>query len=154
MAKMMAATLGEAVAILMQSKTHRQKSLAEIEARLVPAVLSGQIMLAEAQSKTSGQTAPVALLTWASVSDEIDARVSASPSEPMRLVPADWKSGPNLWIVEAVGPPRVVQALLMRLRQANGAQAVLKARARRPDGTVDVIRLTGPADEERLSGLA
>ena len=135
-AKLTAATFGEAVAVLMQSKMHRGRTLADLETLLLPAIRTGQILLAEAQSRTTGQMAPVGLIAWASVSDEIDRRLTANPAAPMNLTAKDWTSGPHLWIVEAAGPPKVVNALLKRLQAAIGDAVPVKVRTRSSDGAV------------------
>ena len=63
-------------------------------------------------------------MLWASVNDETDARLSsnlgqhsggasvAHPQPHTRLKPQEWASGPHAWLVEAVGDPRAVKALV------------------------------------------
>ena len=55
------------------------------------------------------EAVPVALVLWARVSAEIDARLSAAPRHPIRLHPNEWQSGDVIWIIDAVGEPKAVQ---------------------------------------------
>jgi cytolysin-activating lysine-acyltransferase len=112
MSRRISLAFGEIVSVLMRSKTHRQWNLAAVEQLVVPAVLTGQFTLAQARSQANGMTAPVAVVLWASVSAEIDKRLAAESDQPVRLEPKDWKSGDKVWLVEAVGDARVVNALL------------------------------------------
>jgi len=142
--KRLAAVFGEIIAVMMRSKQHRAYSLADMEWLVVPAVLTGQYLLAEARSKTKGMTAPVAVVLWANVSAEVDQRLSAKPDQPVKLAPKEWKSGDIVWIVEAVGEARLIQALLKRLHDKQWAGKTVKLRARDKAGKpqVGTLRVT------------
>jgi cytolysin-activating lysine-acyltransferase len=83
-------TLGKIVTILMRSPQHKQHSLADLEWLVLPAVLSGQFRVAQAQQ--SGIAVPVGVALWASVSTAVDQRLS-DLSAPWRLQPDEWRSG-------------------------------------------------------------
>ena len=118
MQRRVAAAFGEIVAVLLRSPQHRHMFLADLEWLILPAIATGQFALAEARQKETGMAAPVAVLLWASVADEVDARLvsacaSVAHQQPrVRLKPAEWASGGNAWLVEAVGDPRAVKALV------------------------------------------
>ena len=112
MQRRVAAAFGEMVAVLLRSPQHRHMFLADLEWLILPAIATGQFALAEARQKETGMGAPVAVLLWASVADEVDARLSSNLGQAMRLKPAEWASGANAWLVEAVGDPRAVKALV------------------------------------------
>ena len=112
MQRRVAAAFGEIVAVLLRSPQHRHMFLADLEWLILPAIATGQFALAEARQKETGMAAPVAVLLWASVADEVDARLSSNLGQVMRLKPAEWASGGNAWLVEAVGDPRAVKALI------------------------------------------
>jgi len=132
--------LGEIVAVLMRSKAHRQLSLAAVEQTVVPAVLTGQFSLAQARSKENGFTAPVAVALWASVSPEVDKRLSATTDPAVRLAPNEWKSGDILWLVEAVGDGRVVNALVKQLQSTVWKDRSVKMRVRE-EGSIRIKEL-------------
>jgi hemolysin-activating ACP:hemolysin acyltransferase len=106
--KLATANFGGAVSLFMRSPAHRHYTLADLEWCLLPALALNQFMVAEAKLP-NGQAVPVALVLWARVSAEIDARLSAAPRYPIRLHPNEWQSGEVIWIVDAVGDPTAMQ---------------------------------------------
>lgn len=81
----------------------------------LPAVLSGQCYVAEFLHKDVGARAPIAVVLWASVSSETDARFRANPGQRVRLRPDEWTSGEHLWIVDMAGDPAAVTGALLEL---------------------------------------
>lgn len=134
--KAVMAAFGEIVTVLMRTQEHRGKPLSDLEWLAVPAVTTGQFALAEAQSKTNGMMAPVGLILWASVSPEVDARLRANLASGLTLKPEDWKSGDILWVVEAVGDPKILQAMLQRTSQNEWKGRPANLRIRDKDGVV------------------
>lgn len=132
---------GEIASVFMRAAPYRQFTLADMEWLVVPAVLSGQFSIAEAQSKTSGFTTPVALVTWAKVSAAVDQRLSAEPDKPTRLKPEEWKSGDIIWVIDAVGEPKVLSALIKRLRSIDWAGKPVKIRTKGDDGKAKVVTM-------------
>jgi cytolysin-activating lysine-acyltransferase len=128
-AKRLAGAFGEIVSIMLRSDAHRLNYIAELEWLVLPAIASGQFSIADAQSKTLGVTAPIGAVMWASVSAEIDARLSANLMRPIRLKPEDWKSGDNLWIIEAIGDPRAIDQMFKAISQREWKGRVIKMRA-------------------------
>jgi hemolysin-activating ACP:hemolysin acyltransferase len=124
-------TLGQIVTIFMRSAQHKQRPLADLEWLVLPAVLSGQCRVAQAQQ--SSIVVPVGVALWANVSTDVDQRLS-DLSAPWRLQPDEWRSGDIPWLVELVADTSTQQALLkhlgetvfkgrrirMRVRDANG----------------------------------
>lgn len=125
---------GEIVTVLMRSQGHKHLSLADLEWAAAPAVITGQFSLAEAQSKTNGMVAPVAVVMWATVNDELDQRLMAGLDHPVRLAMQDWRSGPHLWVMDAVGDPRVIGSMFERLVQNEWKGQSAKMRTRNPEG--------------------
>ncbi len=106
--KLAAANFANAVALFLRSPAHRHYTLADLEWCLLPALGFSQFMAAETKLP-DGQAVPVALVLWARVSAEVDARLSAAPRYPIRLHPNEWRSGDVIWIVDAVGEPKAMQ---------------------------------------------
>ena len=135
---------GQITNVLMRSAQYKQHTLADLEWLVVPAVMSGQFAIVEAQLKSSGMMAPVGVLLWARVSAEVDKRLLDSAAEtPLRLKQEDWRSGDILWVIGAVGEPEMVQAMLKRKMESDWKDRPVKMRARDKAGNVRVGTLTG-----------
>ena len=101
-------TVGEIVRLATQSPDHREYTLDRFENRfLVPAALD-QVRVYRTEIE------PVAVVTWALVSDELHARMI---KERIELGPEDWRTGDNLWIVEAIILPAVDEMVFNDLTQ-------------------------------------
>jgi hemolysin-activating ACP:hemolysin acyltransferase len=111
------ASFGEIVALMMRSAQFKTVPLAGLDKLVVPPIASGQFMIAEAQNKRTGLVAPAAAILWASVSDEIDKRLSEGGGKPLNLAPADWKSGDNVWLVVCMGNETMAKALVQHLQK-------------------------------------
>ena len=145
-AKAATAAFGEIVSLLMRLPQYKHYALSDLEWLVVPALLTGQFSLATAQSKTKGLTAAVGIVLWASVSEELDKRLSAASGQPIRLHPQDWVSGDILWVLLASGDERVIQGMLKRLQEkewANKKPAKVFVRAK--DGKPTVATLGNKA---------
>jgi cytolysin-activating lysine-acyltransferase len=92
----------------------------------------------EAQSRSNGHVAPVAAVLWASVSTEVDKRLSEKLDEPIRLAPREWRSGDILWLVDAIGDDRAIAELVRRLRVREWKGNAVKARVTDVSGQVEV----------------
>jgi hemolysin-activating ACP:hemolysin acyltransferase len=134
--------LGQIVAVLMRSPQHKHYSLADLEWLVLPAVLSGQYRIAQAQQQAA--VAPVGVVLWARVSAEVDRRLS-DLSTPARLRPDEWRSGDIPWLLELVCDTRAQQALLKELGETVFKGRSVKMRVRGADGKVQVGTLQGAA---------
>ncbi len=115
--KLATANFGGAISLLMRSPAHRHYTLTDLEWCLVPALALNQFMVAEAKLP-DGQAVPVALVLWARVSVEVNARLLAAPRYPIRLHPNEWQSGDVIWIVDAVGEQKAVQQCIEGLAKS------------------------------------
>ena len=91
-----------------RSPAHKHFTLPDLEWHLLPSLALGQFMVGETRLQ-NGQALPLALVLWARVSAEVDARLSAEARGPVRLQPNEWQSGDVFWIVDAVGELKAVQ---------------------------------------------
>lgn len=94
-AQTFASTLGQAVWLMTMSKDHKDLTIRTVEERVAPALLLRQFKL------YSKGKQPVAFLIWASVSDEVKARLEAGDKS---LEMTDWRSGPNIVVVDCISP--------------------------------------------------
>jgi cytolysin-activating lysine-acyltransferase len=114
--KLVAASIGDIAVVFARSPVHKHYSLADIEWMILPPVLSGQFYVAELANKETGFHAPIAVATWAFVSEEIDKRLQSDPAPRIRLRPEEWRSGDIGWIVDLAGDPRGIQGALEWLK--------------------------------------
>ncbi len=136
-----AASLGHIVGVLMRSPSHQHTTLTDLETQVLPALTAGQFRIAEAVSKQTGFLAPVGMVLWAFVSDEVDKRISAAPEQPIRLRPEEWKSGDIAWLVEAVGDPRALVGLIEHVKANELKDRPVKMRIRGQDGKMAIGRV-------------
>jgi cytolysin-activating lysine-acyltransferase len=129
------------VSLLMRSAQHKRYPIGALEWLVIPPLLTGQFSIAEARSKQSGASAPVAVALWAKVSPEVDKRLSEDLDKPMLLRPREWRSGDILWLVEVIGDARVLPQLLTRLSESTFKGREVKVRRRGTDGKVTVTTL-------------
>lgn len=129
------ATIADAIGLLLRSERHRQHSLADLEWLLLPPLLLKQIMFSYVRpqiAKNGGiQTLSadevetivglppmaIAMVTWAIVSPEVNAKLDAQlrAGNSCRLAPHEWKCGEIPRLIEALGQPAAVQATLAKL---------------------------------------
>lgn len=143
--KLLMAGFGEIVSVLVRSQAYRTKPIAALEEIAVPAVLTGQFSLAQTQSSANGMVAPVGVVFWARVSPDVDQRLTQNiEAEPVRLQLAEWRSGPIIWIVDAVGEQKIIEAMLSRLVDTEWKGKEVRTRARTKEGSYKVGVLSRP----------
>ncbi len=148
-AKQSAAALGEIVTVLMRSPTTRHHKLAELEWMVMPAIKHGQFLVAHSRSKKSGAIDVVGFVLWALVSPEVDKRLSSS-SVPLRLTPAEWKSGDIPWIIAGAGEPNILGGLIGQLKGSVFKGREIKMRVQNPDGRVIAGPLAIPEPDKKM----
>jgi len=125
------ASFGQVVSVLMRSSQHKHLALTDLEWLVVPPLTAGQFAVANMQSQEGGPSVPAAVVLWASVSPEVDQRLSANLSAPIRLRPDEWKSGDILWLIEAVGDGRLLSNFLKQLQEKAFKNREVKVRVGR-----------------------
>jgi hemolysin-activating ACP:hemolysin acyltransferase len=135
------AALAQIITVLMRSSQHKHLALADLEWLVFPPLLTGQFSVAQLNSKDGKTSVPAAVVLWASVSPEVDKRLSESLNSPVRLRPDEWKSGDILWLIEAVGDSRVLPSLLKQLSEVAFKGKDVKVPARGDQGKVTVQSL-------------
>ncbi len=84
---------------------------ADIDWRLMPPLVLEQCKLYHKQEL------PWAFFTWAKVSDAIDQRMRTNAAT---IAPHEWQSGEHIWLIDAVMPFQMDEALLKEIVQAVG----------------------------------
>jgi hemolysin-activating ACP:hemolysin acyltransferase len=70
------ARLGQIALVLMRTRQHRYSFLGDLEWLVLPAIATNQFMVAEHRDSAIGISIPAAVVLWAQVSNEVDARLS------------------------------------------------------------------------------
>jgi hemolysin-activating ACP:hemolysin acyltransferase len=63
------------------------------------------------------ETGPRRGRIWASVSDEVDKRLSENLNIAIKLRPHEWRSGDVLWLIAVVGDPKAIPHLLRQVQE-------------------------------------
>jgi cytolysin-activating lysine-acyltransferase len=105
------------------SRRHRHLFLADLEWALMPPLALKQFRLFHKEGM------PVALATWAFVSEEVDARLKLGR---MRLKPEEWKSGEICWLIDVVGPNGSEGGVINSLKEGPLANRTVMAIGRDP----------------------
>ncbi|RFB76662.1 toxin-activating lysine-acyltransferase [Methylovirgula sp. 4M-Z18] len=116
LSRLFAASLGDAIMVMSQSSHYKHCALSDIEWLLLPPARLGQIYIAEMAHREKGFRKPIALLTWAFVSEEVDQRLQQDLRRPARLRPEEWNSGDIGWIIDAVGGQQGIESALTWLK--------------------------------------
>lgn len=136
---------GEVVSVMMRAQQFRDLPLKQLQEVVVPPLMLGQFLVAEAQSKAQGFVTPVAAALWARVSKEVDQRLSQNLEAPVQLAPKDWNSGDIGWLIVLVGNVQALAPLLKQLQETTFKGQPVKMRARGKDGKRVVTTLSGQA---------
>lgn len=103
------------MSVLMKSPAYRRMPLEQVHGLVLPAMLSGQFAIMDAE--VNGQPVPMAAAFWAFVSPEIDKRFSDQSVIAPKLSPHEWRSGDIPWLVDVVGHQAVGRRLVERLKK-------------------------------------
>jgi hemolysin-activating ACP:hemolysin acyltransferase len=133
------------VTVLMRSPRYRHYSLGDLEWLVIPPLATGQYSVAEVKPKHDRVQVPVGVALWASVSAEVDKKLSENLQTAIRLRPDEWKSGDILWLIDVVGDSRAVPQLLKQLVETSFKGRAAKMRTLGKDGKILVQRIAAKA---------
>ncbi len=107
--------MGQAVWLMTMSKAHRDLPIHTVETLISPAILLKQFRL------FSKGKQPVAFLIWASVSDQVKARLERGDKT---LELTDWRSGPNIVVIDCISPLHPAETFIAKFQASvNETQA-------------------------------
>ena len=147
-----AASFGQLVSIMMQTRQHKFTMLADLEWMILPAIATRQFRVAESVVPNMGMALPVAAVIWASVNDEADRRMAENLDMPVRLKPEEWRSGEHVWIIEAIGDGNAVSGMLEHLKQTELKDKQVRMRVRGKDGKTTIGRVEVQNDGAPAAG--
>ena len=100
-------TYGQIVLAMSSVPRYRNLMLSDLSHLVVEPLINDRIAIAKA--KSAGVIEPPAIAIWASVSDEVDARISEQAKAgvfPVRLKSGEWRSGDIVWLLDVIAPTR------------------------------------------------
>ena len=117
------ATIGQIVLAMSVVPRYRHHSLADIQTMVLEPLIRDRIAIAQSKEETAeGAMGPLAgIAIWASVSDEVDAKVREQikgGAFPVRLKPEEWVSGDKIWLLDVIAPSqKLASAVLVNFKQ-------------------------------------
>lgn len=112
--KQFALSLMRIISVLSRSPHYRHYTISDLEWLVLPPLRLGQCAILHAE--TPGVPVAAAVALWASVSPEVDLKLSQNLTVPIRLRPDEWRSGDILWLVDVIGASDAISQLLTRLK--------------------------------------
>lgn len=109
-------SFGKIVMALMQLPRYRNLPLGELQSLVLEPLIRDRLAIAHPNIKEGENpelTDLVGFAVWASVSDEVDAKIREQIKAgvwPIRLKPEDWASGKINWFFDVIAPDRKVTA--------------------------------------------
>ncbi|MBF0354606.1 MAG: toxin-activating lysine-acyltransferase [Alphaproteobacteria bacterium] len=120
-----AEVLGDVVWLMTHSPTHKHLFIADMEWLVLPPLMLRQCSLLRQGGR------PFAFISWATVSEEVEARISMGQ---LRMGPQDWRSGEQAWIIDMIAPFGGGEQALKEIRERVFAGRKVKALQPAPDG--------------------
>jgi cytolysin-activating lysine-acyltransferase len=91
---------GSIVWLAMQAKNKNTLPLHDLSQWLLPALRSQQFILAS--ERRDGKTRPVAYMSWANLTAEVESRYVNNPDEGLN--PPEWAGGDRMWVIDWITP--------------------------------------------------
>lgn len=108
------ATFGQVVLAMSSVPRYRNQMISDLSHLVIDPLINDRIAIAT--PKEAGGLETPAIAVWASVSPEVDARISEQTKAgafPTRLKPEDWKSGDIVWLLDVIAPTRELATLVL-----------------------------------------
>lgn len=111
-----AAAFGEVASLLVRSREHAHFAIPDLEWLVVPALENSQFTIVRSPMANDRRILPRAAVLWATVSDDIDAKIRAEIATHPRLSAKERASGNNVWITDIIGERVLANEAVKRLR--------------------------------------
>lgn len=129
---------GAMVWLWMHSSTHRRCPLEDLQRLIMPAIKTGQFVLALQDDE---QQQPVGLMTWANFTPEAELRYLQSLDR--NLQPSDWDAGDRPWVLDIVAPFGDTQSVVSGVRRVLSRSSFRCLYHRGDEGGLKVLHLKG-----------
>lgn len=100
-------SFGQAVMAMMMLPRYRRSSVEDLQHLVLEPLLRDRIAIASPSDAENAGSDMIGLAIWASVSEEVDARIRDQIRAgvfPVRLKSEDWNSGPVNWLLDVIAP--------------------------------------------------
>ncbi|MEL6125555.1 MAG: toxin-activating lysine-acyltransferase [Pseudomonadota bacterium] len=101
-------SFGKVVMAMMALPRYRNQSLSDLQHLVLEPLIRDRIAIAYPATKERGPLTDISgLAIWASVSDEVDAKIREqikAGTFPVKLKAEDWTSGENNWLLDVIAP--------------------------------------------------
>lgn len=107
-------TFGQVALAMSSVPRYRSQMIADLSHLVIDPLINDRIAIAA--PKTATGLEPPAIAIWASVSPEVDVRITEQTKAgvfPVRLKPEDWKSGSIVWLLDVIAPTRDLATLVL-----------------------------------------
>ncbi|MGO6752743.1 toxin-activating lysine-acyltransferase [Rhizobium ruizarguesonis] len=107
-------TFGQVVLAMSSVPRYRSQMLSDLHHLVVDPLINDRVAIAMPKPVTGIE--PPAIAIWATVSVEVDARISEQAKAgvfPVRLKPEDWKSGEVVWLLDVIAPTRELATMVL-----------------------------------------
>lgn len=91
---------GSVVWLAMQSKNKNKQPLQDLSQWVLPALKSQQFIVAS--ECVDGQIRPVAYMSWANLTPQVESRYVGNPDLGLR--PEEWTGGNRMWVIDWMTP--------------------------------------------------
>ena len=127
--------VGQLVLMLMNVPRYRHQTLADLNHLILEPLLRDRIAIAHARPEGAKDDSPVpegapliGVAIWASVSDEVDAKIKEQVKAgafPVRLASDEWASGEKIWLLDIVAVSKgAASAVLAKFGTIAGERTV------------------------------
>lgn len=106
-------TFGKVALAMVALPRYRHLSIADLAPVLLEPLIRDRVALA---SKGDDGDALAGVVIWASVSEEVDAKIREQIRAgvfPVRLAAADWTSGENHWLLDVIAPTQAMATTVL-----------------------------------------
>ena len=115
-------TFGQVALSMMAVPRYRQLSIVDLNQHVLEPLIRDRIAIAKSgDDSTPGGQALAGIAIWASVSEEVDAKIREQVRAgvfPVRLKPEDWTSGEINWLFDVIAPSqRLTTSVIANFRQ-------------------------------------
>ena len=115
-------SFGKAVMAMMMLPRYRNQTLGDLQHLVLEPLIRDRIAIAYPGNAEKSELADISgMAIWASVSEEVDARIReqiSAGSFPLRLKPEDWTSGDINWLLDVIAPDqRTTASVIANFKQ-------------------------------------
>jgi cytolysin-activating lysine-acyltransferase len=111
-------TVGQAVLTMAALPRYRHQSFNDLQSLVVEPLLRDRVVVASQKKDDVADPleAIAGIAIWATVSDEVDARIREQVKArvfPVKLKPEDWNSGDKAWLLDVMAPTPKLASLVL-----------------------------------------